>query len=210
MACRVGLGLNIAHEAVDRHAEGARIAIIWPFDGWAKTALELDLTYADLRERTDPICQRTFPAGREKRRSGVHPDRKITRAIYRCYRRMEAACRFFAPLFSAFGPEPIYQRLQKGNAKVLVTTTRLYRQRVADLRERLPQLKHVLLTDAEKDLRRRCLVAAPMHGAGIRHVCDPAHRSGGHGDFAFYQRHHGNAQGSRSCARSGSYPLHDR
>jgi acetyl-CoA synthetase len=32
-----------------------------------------------------------------------------------------------------------------------VATTRLYRQKVADLREHLPQFTHVLLTDAEND-----------------------------------------------------------
>ncbi len=42
--------------------------------------------------------------------------------------------------------------MRKGDAKVLVTTKRLYRQKVAELRERLPQLTHLLLTDAEKDL----------------------------------------------------------
>ena len=40
----------------------------------------------------------------------------------------------FCPLFSAFGPEPIEQRLRLGDARVLVTTTALYRRKVAELR----------------------------------------------------------------------------
>ena len=63
----------------------------------------------------------------------------------------------FCPLFSAFGPEPIFQRLSRGDAKVLVTTTRLYQKKVAALRERLPQLQHVLLVDAEEDANATCL-----------------------------------------------------
>ena len=44
------------------------------------------------------------------------------------------------PLFSAFGPEPIYQRLSLGNAEELVTAERLYKQKIAGLRERLLRL----------------------------------------------------------------------
>ena len=47
----------------------------------------------------------------------------------------------FSPLFSAFGPEPIEQRLRLGDARVLVTTPALYRRKVAQLRERLPGLR---------------------------------------------------------------------
>jgi acetyl-CoA synthetase len=49
------------------------------------------------------------------------------------------------PLFSAFGPEPVRQRLDRGDARVLVTTEALYRRKVASLRGLLPQLDHVLL-----------------------------------------------------------------
>ena len=50
-------------------------------------------------------------------------------------------------LFSAFGPEPIRQRLTLGRAKILVTTESLYRRKVAPIREGLPDLRHVLLVD---------------------------------------------------------------
>jgi acetyl-CoA synthetase len=57
----------------------------------------------------------------------------------------------FCPLFSAFGPEPVYQRLSRGDATVLVTAERLYQQKVAGLRQRLPHLQHVLLADTNDD-----------------------------------------------------------
>jgi acetyl-CoA synthetase len=63
----------------------------------------------------------------------------------------------FCPLFSAFGPEPIFQRLHRGDAKVLVTTAQLYKKKVAGLRERLPQLQCVLLADADDDLSAEVL-----------------------------------------------------
>jgi acetyl-CoA synthetase len=51
----------------------------------------------------------------------------------------------FSPLFAAFGPEPIQQRMQRGHARVLVTTEALYRNKVAGIRQRLPELEHALL-----------------------------------------------------------------
>jgi acetyl-CoA synthetase len=54
-------------------------------------------------------------------------------------------------LFSAFGPEPIRQRLELGDARVLVTTAGLYRRKVAQLRDGLPGLREVLLIDAKDE-----------------------------------------------------------
>ena len=48
-------------------------------------------------------------------------------------------------LFSAFGPEPIRQRLAIGAGTVLVTTERLYRRKIAPIRASLPALEHVLI-----------------------------------------------------------------
>ncbi len=51
-------------------------------------------------------------------------------------------------LFAAFGPEPLRMRLEIGAAQLLVTTTSLYRRKIAPLRPGLPQLRHVILIDA--------------------------------------------------------------
>jgi acetyl-CoA synthetase len=56
-----------------------------------------------------------------------------------------------APLFSAFGPEPVRQRLDIGDGRVLVTTSGFYRRKMAPIRDRLPTLEHVLLVDAGDD-----------------------------------------------------------
>jgi acetyl-CoA synthetase len=50
-----------------------------------------------------------------------------------------------APLFSAFGPEPIHTRLSMGEGVVLVTTETLYRRKLIGLRERLPHLRYILV-----------------------------------------------------------------
>jgi len=50
-----------------------------------------------------------------------------------------------APLFSAFGPEPLKTRLLLGGARVLVTTESLFRRRVAAVVASIPTLRHVLV-----------------------------------------------------------------
>ncbi len=47
----------------------------------------------------------------------------------------------------------MHQRLSKGEAKVLLTTTRLFQKSIAGMRSSLPMLKYILLTDSEVDLQ---------------------------------------------------------
>src|SRR5690606_34893674 len=51
------------------------------------------------------------------------------------------------PSFSAYGPEPLAQRIQLAGARVLVTTRNLLRRRVAPVRESLTALRSVVLVD---------------------------------------------------------------
>ncbi|HEX6865062.1 MAG TPA: acetate--CoA ligase [Thermoanaerobaculia bacterium] len=140
-----GAGLNIAHEAVTRHARGAR-------SGHAalrcvgKKGEVRDLTYAELEGLTNRFAN--VLAG-----LGIGPGERVFALLPRVPELYVAALGtlkgrgVFAPLFPAFGPEPIRQRLSLGDGRVLVTTAALYRKKVADLRAELPGLKHVLLIE---------------------------------------------------------------
>ena len=143
-------GLNIAHEAVDRHAngtQGSNLAIRW----LGKDGSVRDFSYADLKGQSNRFANvlRQLAINRGERvfvLAGRVPE--LYFAALGTWKNGSVFC----PLFSAFGSEPIYQRLSKGDAKVLVTTGRLYKQKVAALRERLPQLQHILLIDAPEDI----------------------------------------------------------
>lgn len=145
-----GAGLNMAHEAVDRHASGERrdhVAIRW----LGKDDSVREWTYGDLRDQTNRFAnilgQLDIKKGdRIFALAGRVPELYIAALGTLKYTGV------FCPLFSAFGPEPISQRLERGNAKVLVTTERLYRQKVAHLHNRLSGLQHVLLIDADDDV----------------------------------------------------------
>jgi acetyl-CoA synthetase len=145
-----GKGLNIAHEAVDRHAQGPageRLALRWlGGDGAVR-----DYSYADLKGQTSRFANVLRGLGLGKGDTvcvlaGRIPELYI--AALGAFKNTSVFC----PLFSAFGPEPVFQRLSRGDARVLVTTERQYRQKVAHLRDSLPNLRHVLLVDAKDNL----------------------------------------------------------
>ncbi|MEY9951607.1 acetate--CoA ligase [Leifsonia sp. EB34] len=142
-----GGGLNIAYEAVDRHAAGRDAT---------KDALRFihadgtvdAVTYSELAERTDCFASvlRALGVGRGERvfsLLGRRPE------LYVSVLGTLKNASVFCPLFSAFGPEPVRQRMQLGTARVLVTTRAFYAKKVAPIRSELPTLEHVLLVDAE-------------------------------------------------------------
>jgi acetyl-CoA synthetase len=145
-----GRGLNIAHEAVDRHANGARrahLALRW----LGKDGSVQDFTYGDLQERSHRFANVLASLGVSKGDRVFALAGRIP-ALYLAALGTLKHGSVFCPLFAAFGPEPISQRLRRGDATVLVTTERLYTQKIAGLRLRLPHLHHVLLADADADL----------------------------------------------------------
>lgn len=148
-------GLNIAHEAVDRHAEGSlrsRVAIRW----LGRDGRTIDLTYGLLKERSNRFAHLLGKLGMTKGErvfwlAGRDP------ALYPVFFGTLKNRNIFCPLFAAFGPEPIFQRLERGNARVLVTSERQYTRKVAALHSRLPELCTVLLVDRDDDLDARVL-----------------------------------------------------
>ena len=144
-----GRGLNIAHEAVDRHAAGARrnaVALRWV----AKDGTVADLTYAELARRTSRFANvlRSLGAGRGDRVFSLLP--RIPELYVAALGTLKNTS-VFSPLFPAFGPEPVCERMRIGDAKVLVTTPELYQRKIAPIRGRLPMLEHVLIAGEPPD-----------------------------------------------------------
>ncbi len=141
--------LNIAHEAIDRHVaagHGDQLALRWI----GKTGERRDFTYRDLQRETNRFANVLRARGLAKGARvyalmGRRPELYIA-----ALGTLKAGC-IFSPLFSAFGPEPIQSRMEIGAADALVTTARLYKHKVKGLRDRLPDLKHVLLVDGDAE-----------------------------------------------------------
>ena len=137
-----GCGLNIAHEAVDRHARGPRTGKVAL--RWLGRRSSADITYGELGAASSRFANVLGRLGIDR------GDRvfALTGRIPELYVAALGTLKFgavFSPLFAAFGPEPIRERLTLGDARVLVTTPALYRAKVAALRDDLPALEHVLL-----------------------------------------------------------------
>ena len=143
-----GRGLNIAHEAVDRHALGPasdRLAIRW----LAKSGAVEDFTFARLRGLTNRFANVLKSLGVEKGDRVYVLAGRIPELYIAALGTLKHGS-VFCPLFSAFGPEPIKARLTIGQGRVLVTTASLYERKVAALRESLPSLEHVLLVGDDR------------------------------------------------------------
>jgi acetyl-CoA synthetase len=138
-----GGGLNIGYEAVDRHADGPLAdAVALRFLSKRRAAAEL--TYAELKRATDRFANVLAALGVQRGERVFVLAGRIPELYVSALGTLKHGA-VFCPLFSAFGPEPIEQRLALGDGRVLVTTTALYRRKVAELRPRLPGLRHVLL-----------------------------------------------------------------
>ena len=138
-----GRGLNIAHEAVDRHAAGPRrdhLALRW----LGKNGEVRDHTYARLRDLSNRFANVLKGLGAAKGDRVYALMGRIPELYLSALGTFKARA-VFCPLFSAFGPEPIRARMTIGGARVLVTTESLYRRKVEGLRAALPHLEHVLL-----------------------------------------------------------------
>ena len=141
--------LNIAHEAIDRHVQAGKgdvLAIRWI----SKDGTRVDFTYLDLQHQSARFANVLRGLGVQKGAKvysllGRKPELYIA-----ALGTLKAGC-VFCPMFSAFGPEPVHSRMEIGGAQVLVTSKALYRRKVKSIRDRLPDLTHVLLIDGEVD-----------------------------------------------------------
>ena len=142
-----GMGLNIAFEAVERHARsGLAGHVAIRFLG--RSGLYRDIRYAELARLTSRFAN-------VLRSLGVGPGDRVFVLSDRVPELYVTALgvlkngSVFAPLFSAFGPEPVRARMTIGEGVALVTTAALYARKVAPIRDALPALRHVLLVGTE-------------------------------------------------------------
>lgn len=148
-------GLNIAHEAIDRHANGPladKNALIWLGENGERRSF----TFGDMKKESARFANLLASLGLSK------GDRVFTLStrlpeLYIAAMGILKNRSVMCPLFSQFGPEPILQRLTRGDAKALLTTRSLYEKKVLPILNELPQLQIILLIDAEEDENSRVL-----------------------------------------------------
>lgn len=138
-----GGGLNIAHEALDRHVlagRGAHVALRWI----GRDNAVLDMTYGELSVLTNRFANVLARLGVARGEKVFSLMGRVPGLYVTALGTLKAGC-VFSPLFSAFGPEPILARMGIGDGRVLVTTEAFYRRKVAPVRASLPGLRYVLI-----------------------------------------------------------------
>ncbi|MBI4336546.1 MAG: acetate--CoA ligase [Chloroflexi bacterium] len=136
--------LNMAHECIDRHCKGEkaqRVAMLWE----GKNGEEERYTFAQLRDETNRFANVLKGLGVQKGdRVFIYMER-----VPELYISLFGALKLGAivgPLFSAFGPQPVKDRLLDSGAAVLVTQPHL-RRNIAGILPDLPELKHIIVVN---------------------------------------------------------------
>lgn len=146
---------NIAHLAVDRHAEGTlKDSVAFRFIQKDKT--NLDYSYSMLKEETSKFANVLSSLDIQKGERVFSLAGRIPELYITALGTLKTTA-VFCPLFSVFGPQPVFQRLQKGEAKILVTTSVIYEKTVKQLEERLPSLRYIILSDLEEHRSEKIL-----------------------------------------------------
>ncbi len=141
-------GLNAAHEAVDRHCTGEHrnhTAIRW----LGKNGKRREISYDELRQASNRFANVLRDLGVVKGDRVFVLAGRVPELYFAVLGALKHGC-VVCPLFSAFGPEPIATRMTIGAAKVLVTTSGLYRKKLEPIRAQLQALEQVLLINDDE------------------------------------------------------------
>jgi acetyl-CoA synthetase len=152
-------GMNIAHQAVDRHAKGeygARTALRW----LARAGGFAELSYAELARQSS-----RFANALQTARAGAGAGDVVCVLLDRIPEfhiallgSLKAGC-VVAPVQSDLDVAAVVSRLRLGQARVLVTSAEWLHRHGTQLRRQLPLLKRVIMVDAEGE------VSLPVPGA---------------------------------------------
>jgi len=134
--------VNICHEAIDRHARSWRrnkVALRWE----STKGERLTYTFADLAKETSRFASFLASKGVKKGDRVFFFLNRVPELYIGILGTLKAGC-VVGPLFSAFGPDAVRDRLGDSGAVMLVTDEVL-KQRVDQVRHELPALKHIVI-----------------------------------------------------------------
>ncbi len=139
-----GSHINAAHNSVDRHAHTWRknkIALYWH----GEDATQKKYTFAELSDASNKFGNilKDFDVKRGDRVFLFLP--RVPELFFAFLGTLKIGA-IAGTLFSAFGEQALFDRLDNCDAKVLITTSAL-KKRVDKVRHKLPNLKHILTID---------------------------------------------------------------
>ena len=145
--------VNITDRILDRHlreGRGGSVAIRWFDRHDLDASAPVDITYEMLAHRVNRFAGALTHAGLGAGHGVATLLGRVPESYVAALGTLKAGG-VYSPLFSAFGPEPIAQRMQLGKISVLVTTPVHFRRKVVGLLDRLPELRLVLIVGVDED-----------------------------------------------------------
>ena len=204
-----GGALNIAHEAVGRHASGpraTRLALRW----LGREGAVRDFTYGDLELATSRFANVLAGLGVAPRRSRIRPCWAHTGAVHRRPRGAQARLCGLAAILGRSGQSRFshsaHHRPRRGAGDYVQSLREKGGERSA---VRCPFLKHVLVVPDEwnRTCRRRSGPIGLLERASDRVDRSPIPTAGSR-LAALHQRHDPPPQGRRARARGGGWRHH--
>ena len=136
--------INSAYNVIDRHALGEKkdkVALIYD-DGEGKIE---KFTFKQMYEQTNKFANVLKKLG-VKRQDRVFVFLQRTPELYFSFLGAIKAGAIASPMFPAFGPDAIKDRLLDSSAVAIITDSELVK-RVYQVKDQLPDLKHVIVSD---------------------------------------------------------------
>src|SRR5512134_907557 len=137
-----GGGLNKAYECLDRHVRagrGNKTAMLWE----GKNGEQETYTFEQMTREANRAANGLRSLGVQKGDRVFMFLERVPECYFAAFGTLKLGA-VIGPLFSAFGPEAVKDRILDSGAKVLVTSPELW-TRVKHIKAELPELKHVLL-----------------------------------------------------------------
>ena len=139
-------GLNNAYESIDKHVDkgfGDNLSMIW----LGKNGEEEKYTYSDFKEESDKFAQVMVNLGMQKGdRVFIFMDRLPE--LYFAAMGILKAGGIIAPLFSAFGPDPVKDRMLDAGATYLITSPDL-RSKISSIIPDIKTLKNIVVINKD-------------------------------------------------------------
>ncbi len=138
--------INIAYEAVDRHVNSNRknkLAFVWE----GKDGTIEKYTFFELSRASNKFANLLTTLGVEKGDRVFIFLERVPEVYISALGTLKVGA-IIGPLFSAFGPDAVKDRLLDSASKVLITSPQL-KSKIEDILEELPDLEHIILVDRE-------------------------------------------------------------
>lgn len=149
--------VNICYEALDKHIEksaSGKIALRFIPENWTpQNKNYIDISYDQLLNQTIKFAHLLKSLSLEKGDVVFTLSPRIPEVYITALGALRSGM-VFCPLFSSFGPDPIKTRMKRGKGKVLFTLTSLYIKKILPIKDKLVDLKHVILIDDDGNLNK--------------------------------------------------------